>query len=191
MGKYAVAVTVVLAVGTALPLSAQTSSPREGMYLALGLGVGVTDIEKCANCGSEGTNTSFTGFFRIGGTLSPQWLAAVEVGGWYQSGAGYTASLLTVAAIATFYPLSSGLKINVGMGGVLFREDFAPNDNAANGIIWRVGAGYDISLKEVLSISPFVELVYGPGLDQKRNRIATVNNMNLVLVQIGVSLVRH
>jgi len=191
MGKYALAVAVVLTVGTALPLSAQISSPREGPYLAFGLGAGVTYIDKCARCGSEGTNASFTGFFRFGGTLSPQWLGAVEVGGLYQSRAGYTARLLTVAAIATFYPLSNGLKINGGMGGALFREDSLRNDNAANGIIWRVGAGYDISLKEVVSISPFVDLVYGPELNQKRNRIATFNDMKLVLVQIGVSLVRH
>ncbi len=102
MGKYAFAVTVVLAVGTALPLSAQISSPREGPYLAFGLGAGVTNIDKCINCGSEGTNTSFTGFFRIGGTIWQQWLGAVELGGLYQSGAGYTARLLSVAAIATF-----------------------------------------------------------------------------------------
>ncbi len=191
MCKYAFAVTVVLAAGTALPLSAQISSPRAGPYLAFGLGAGVTNIDKCARCGSEGTNTSFTGFLRIGGTISPQWLAAIEVGGWYQSGAGHTARLLTVAALATFYPLSNGLKINGGMGGALCRENFAPNDNTANGIIWRVGAGYDISLKEVVSISPFVDLVYGPDLSQKRNSIATFNNMKLVLVQIGVSLVRH
>lgn len=191
MGKYAFAVTVVLAVGTALPLSAQISSPREGLYLALGLGPGVTYIDKCTNCGSEGTNTSFTGFFRLGGTLSPQWLGAVEFGGLYQSRAGYTARLLTVAAIATLYPLSNGLKINAGIGGALFREGFGNNENAANGIIWRVGAGYDISLKKVVSISPFVDLVYAPDLDQKRNRLATFDDMKLILVQIGVSLVRH
>ena len=191
MGKYAFAVTIVLAVGTALPLSAQMSSLREGPYLAFGLGAGVTNIDKCANCGSEGTNISFTGFLRMGGTISPQWLGAIEVGRWYQSGAGYTARLLTVAAIATFYPLSNGLKINGGIGGALFKEDFATNENAANGILWRVGAGYDISLKEVVSISPFVDLVYAPDLSQKRNSIATFNKMKLVLVQIGVSLVRH
>jgi len=191
MGKYAFAVTAVLAVGTALPVSAQISSPREGLHLVFGLGAGVASIDNCAVCGSEGTNTSFTGFVRIGGTISPQWLAAVEVGGWYQSGAGYTARLLTVAALATLYPLSNGLKINFGMGGALFRENSALNDNTANGIVWRVGAGYDIPLKEVVSISPFVDLVYGPELDQKRNRIATFNGIRLVLVQIGVSLVRH
>ena len=191
MGKYAFAVTLVLAVGTALPLSAQMSSPREGLYFALGVGAGVANIDRCVRCGSEGTSTSFTGFFRLGGTISPQWLGAVEVGGWFQSRGGYTASLLTFAAIATFYPLSNGLKINGGVGGVLFREVSAQNDNAANGIIWRVGAGYDISLKEVVSISPFVDLVYGPGLAQKRNRLATISKMNLVIVQIGVSLVRH
>ena len=191
MGKYAFAVTVVLAFGTALPLSAQMSSPRGGAHFTFGLGAGVATIDNCAVCGSEGTNTSFTGFLRIGGTISPQWLAAIEVGGWYQSGTGYTARLLTFAALATLYPLSNGLKINGGMGGALFREDSLTSDNAANGIIWRVGVGYDISLKEVLSISPFVDLVYGPELDQKRNRIATFNGIKLVLVQIGVSLVRH
>ncbi len=191
MRKYAFAVMVVLAVGTALPLSAQIPSPREGLYVALGVGAGVTDIDQCVRCGSEGTNTSFTGFLRIGGTLSRQWLGAVELGGWYQSRDGYTARSLSFSAIATFYPLSNGLKINGGMGGVLFREDFAPNDNTANGFIWRVGAGYDIALKEVTSISPFVELMYGSGLAQKRNRLASFNEMKLVLLQIGVSLVRH
>ncbi len=191
MRKYGFAVTVVLVVGAVLPLSAQISSPREGSYLAFGLGAGVTSIDKCANCGSEGTNTSVTGFFRFGGTVSPQWLVAVEAGGLYQSGAGYTARLLFVAAIATFYPLSNGLKINGGLGGALFKEDFAPNENAANGILWRAGAGYDISLNEVVSISPFVDLVYAPELAQKRDRLATFNEMRLVLVQIGVSLVRH
>ncbi len=190
MRKYAFAVMVVLAVGTALPLSAQISSPREGSYLAFGLGAGVTNIE-CVRCGSEGTNTSFTGFLRIGGTITPQWLGAVELGGWYQSRGGFTAHLLSFAAIATFYPLSNGLKINGGMGGALFREDFANNENAANGIVWRAGAGYDISLNEVVSISPFVDLAYAPDLAQKRNRLATFNEMTLVLVQIGVSLVRH
>ena len=191
MRKYAFAVTVALTVGTALPLSAQIPSPREGQYLAFGLGAGVTNVDKCANCGSEGTNTSLTGFFRIGGTLAPQWLAAVEVGAGYQSGAGYTAGHLSVAAIGTFYPLSNGFKINGGIGGMLFRETFAPNDNTANGVIWRVGAGYDISLKEAVSFSPFVELVYAGDLDQKRNGLATFNDMKLVLVQIGLSLVRH
>ncbi len=191
MRKYGFAVTVALAVGTVLPLSAQSSSPREGLYVALGLGAGVMSIDKCANCGSEGTSTSFTGFFRVGGTISPQWLGAIELGGWYLSGDGYAANHISLSAIGTFYPLSNGLKINGGIGGALFKEDFAPNENAANGIIWRVGAGYDISLKEVVSISPFVDLVYGPDLDQTRNGLATFNDMKLVLVQIGVSLVRH
>ncbi len=191
MRKYGFAVTVVLAVGTALPLSGQIASPREGSYFAFGVGAAATSIDKCANCGSEGTNTSFTGFFRFGGTISPQWLVAVEAGGFYQSGAGYTARFLSVVGITTFYPLSNGLKINGGLGGALFREDFAPNDNTANGILWRLGAGYDISLNEVVSISPFVDLVYAPGLGQKRNRLTTVQDLNLVLVQIGVSLVRH
>ena len=191
MPKYTFAITAVLAIGTALPLSAQNRSPHEGLYAALGLGAGVTNVDQCVRCGSEGTNTSFTGFLRIGGTLSRQWLGAVELGGWYQSRGGYTARSLSFSAIATFYPLSNGLKINGGMGGVLFREDFAPNDNTANGIIWRVGAGYDISLKEVASIAPFVDLVYGPGLGQKRNRLSALINMKLVLVQIGVSLVIH
>ena len=191
MGKYEFAATIVLAVGTALPLSAQIPSPHKGLYVALGLGAGVTNIDKCVRCGSEGTNTSFTGFVRLGGTMSPQWLGAVEVGGWSQSRGGYVASLMSFAAIATFYPLSNGLKINGGMGGVLFREDSGLNDNTANGFMWRVGAGYDISLKEVVSISPFVELVYAPSLAQKRNRLATISVMKLVLVQIGVSLVRH
>ena len=132
-----------------------------------------------------------TGFLRIGGTITPQWLGAVELGGWYQSRGGYRARLLSFAAIATFYPLSNGLKVNGGMGGVLFREDFAPNDNTANGFMWRVGAGYDLSLKEVVSISPFVDLMYAPSLAQKRNRLASFNEMKLVLLQIGVSLVRH
>ena len=123
--------------------------------------------------------------------MAPQWLAAVEVGGWYQSGAGYEVGLLSVAGIGTFYPLSNGLKINGGVGGVIFGEAFAPNENAANGIVWRVGAGYDIPLKEVVSISPFVDLVYGPALDQTRNGLATFNNLKLRLVQVGVSLVRH
>ena len=191
MRKYAFAVTVALTVGTALPLAAQIRSPHEGQYFALGLGAGVANVDKCANCGSEGTNTSVTGFFRIGGTIVPQWLAAIELGAWYQSGAGYTASLVSVAGIGTFYPLSNGLKINGGIGGALFRESFAPNDNTANGVIWRLGAGYDISLKEVVSISPFVDLVYAPDLNQRRNRLATFNKMKLVLVQIGMSLVRH
>ena len=191
MRKYAFAVMVVLAVGTALPLSAQIPSPREGLYVALGVGAGVTDIDQCVRCGSEGTNASFTGFLRIGGTLSRQWLGAVELGGWFQARDGYRARLLSFSAIGTFYPLSNGLKFNGGMGGVLFREDFAPNDNTANGFIWRVGAGYDIALKEATSISPFVELMYGSGLAQKRNRLASFNEMKLVLLQIGVSLVRH
>lgn len=191
MRKYAFAVTAVLTVGTAVPLSAQIPSSHEGLYFAVGLGAGVTSIDKCANCGSEGTNTSFTGFFRIGGTMAPQWLAAVEVGGWYQSGAGYEVGLLSVAGVGTFYPLSNGLKINGGIGGVVFGEAFAPNENSANGIIFRMGAGYDVSLNEFASISPFVDLVYGPALDQTRNGLATFNDMKLVLVQIGVSLVRH
>ncbi len=191
MRKYAFAVAVGLTVGTALPLAAQIRSPHEGQYLALGLGAGVANVDKCANCGSEGTNTSVTGFFRIGGTIVPQWLAAIELGAWYQSGAGYTASLVSVAGIGTFYPLSNGLKINGGIGGMLFRETFDPSDNTANGLVWRVGAGYDISLKAAVSISPFVDLLYGPELNQKRNRLATFNDMKLVLVQIGLSLVRH
>ncbi len=191
MRKFAFAVMVVLAVGTALPLSAQIASPREGLYVALGLGAGVANIDECVRCGSEGTSTSFAGFLRVGGTVSPQWLGAIELGGWYQSRGGFTARILSFAAIATFYPRSNGLKFNGGMGGVLFREDFAPSDNTANGFIWRVGAGYDIALKEVASISPFVELVYGSGLAQKRNRLASFNKMKLVLLQIGVSVVRH
>ena len=191
MRKYAFAITVVLAVGTAVPLSAQISPAREGIHFAFGLGAGVADVDQCANCGSEGTSTSFTGFFRIGGTMAPQWLASIEAGGWYQSGAGFTAGLFSLSAIGTFYPLSNGLKINGGLGGVLFREVFGPNDNTANGFIWRVGAGYDVSLKEVVSLSPFFDIVYGAGLDQKRNRLATFNRLRLLLVQIGVSLVRH
>ena len=191
MRKYVLAIAVTLFGGAQIPLSAQVPSHHTGLQMAVGLGAGVADIAKCANCVSEGTNTSVTAFFRLGGTMSPEWLASIEVGGWYRSSGGSTAGLVSFSALGTFYPMENGFKVNGGIGGLLFREEFAPNDNTANGVMWRIGVGYDVPLKEAMSVSPFVEVLYGPELDQKHNRLATFNDVRLFLVQIGVSVVGH
>jgi len=117
----------------------------------------------CTACGtaSEGGPA---GFLKLGGTLSPKVLLGGAVNAWSKSSQGATEILGNVTGSIFYYPaLASGFFVTGGVG--LSYENlsgFAATSSPGWGL--RAGAGYDIRVGRMTSLTPVADFTYGGGL---------------------------
>ena len=81
----------VLLIVTMPALSAQHPQTRQGFWIGFGLGGGSAKVS-CTGC-TTGRETGFTGFLKMGGTLSPKVLLGGESSGWAKKSSGVTTEL--------------------------------------------------------------------------------------------------
>lgn len=175
-----------------VPVVSQETPSRQGVWYAAGFGGALGNIRDCGGCDLTGTSLAISGIFRVGGTPGEQWLAGAEAGWWLGKKSGTTAGFVTVSFLGFFYPMPDrGLHFSGGVGGMLYRENASRGDVAANGVMWRLSAGYDVRIRENVSISPYLNYIRAPGLDEKFNRLPVFNTPDLDLLQFGVAIVRH
>ena len=99
--------------------------------------------------------------FGVGTTITPQWLAGVEVNGMGRGAGSWTSRgslLIMLLGVLQYYPRSEGgLHLNVGAGpiSVALGGEGGGADNY--GFAARAGAGYDIRFRRVrkLAITPY------------------------------------
>src|SRR2546430_12823062 len=87
---------------------AQHPQAREGFWIGFGFGYGSAK-PSCDGCGTLDSRGGFTGFLKLGGTLSKQVLLGGEVNAWTKADSGVTDQLGNVSAAVYYYPaVSSG-----------------------------------------------------------------------------------
>jgi hypothetical protein len=129
---------LALLAAAATPLVGQRPQTREGFWIGFGFGAG-SARETCDGCGDT-TVTGFTGFLKIGGTVTPKLLLAGDV----HSG---------------FF-----VKGGVGFADYEFRDGANVTGTGPGAIL---GLGYDIRVGGNLSITPTLDLWHGAVGDLK------------------------
>ena len=165
---------------------------RQGFWIGFGVGYGSAGVN-CDDCGGE-REGSFTGSFKLGGTLSDKVLLGVESNGWLKEQEGVTLTLGSFTGTVTFYPqASSGFFLKGGVGLSYISTDFKDGSlsvsvsKAGWGVL--AGAGYDIRVGRNISITPAVNYYYGkPGdLDFEGETVLGGWSQDVVSFEIGIT----
>jgi hypothetical protein len=142
-------------------VQAQEGSKHERRGLWLGLGFGAGSLG-CNECSGE-RESSYSGNFRVGGTLSQKLLIGFESNAWYKEESGVSLSMANASAVAIFYPSATGgfhLKGGVGLSRLGLDVDGLGSDSETGaGAI--VGLGYDWRMGKSFSLSPYLNGIAG------------------------------
>jgi hypothetical protein len=167
----------------------------KGFWIGLGAGWGSAGID-CDDCGTEDREGSFTGNFKLGGTLSDRVLLGVESNGWIKDEGSATLTLGSVTGTVTFYPkASSGFFLKAGGGGSFVDMEERFGDVTANVDKWGwgvlTGVGYDIRVWPNISITPSVQYYFGGPGDITFERDDVIRGFKQDVVDFTIGLTFH
>lgn len=191
-----IGLALLMVVGVAATAAAQAKpQTRQGLNVSFGLGAGSGGV-KCTDCASDRQNGG-TGYFRLGGTVSPQLVVGGELSGWTHSEDAGDVTFSYITAFAQYYPVvTSGffVKGGLGFGGTEFNVQDPTLGNIkleSQGLAGSVGAGYDIRLGKNFSLSPYVEYMSTFGAPAKVNGQDAGGNLNGNVVAFGLGFTWH
>jgi len=156
---------LLVAGGLALALTpqarAQHPQVRDGLWGGFGIGFGSLGCEEC-----DERSTSFSGYGKIGGTVSRKVLIGFEASGWVKEEDGATLSMSNGSAVIYFYPsLEGGLHLKGGLGVSVLELslDFgggtlSDSETGGGGML---GIGYDIRVARNMSLTPGLNFLGG------------------------------
>jgi hypothetical protein len=125
---------------------------REGFWFSGGFGIGSLGCDNCS-----GRVNGFSGGLSLGATISERLLVGFGTTGWYRSEDGIWLNAGTWDARVRFYPsVSSGFFLTggIGIGTIsLGLSDFGSERETGMGLV--LGVGWDIRVRENLSLTPF------------------------------------
>lgn len=176
--------------------AARAQHVRSGFWMGAGAGYARTAVD-CEPCTLDREPVSGL-FLRIGNSPTRRVTVGGELNFLRTDQDSVYASVLTVMAVARFYPIdAAGLYINTGIG--LHRSRFeyltAPPglrdiEIRATGV--QIGTGYEIPLLDNLFLTPFLLFVSDYGNSNTKhngNRIAEASKPNFY--QFGIGLTWH
>ena len=131
---------------------------REGFWIGLGVGAGSLGCEDCSD-----RETSWSGSFKLGGTINPRFLLGVESNGWYKSEDIAALTYGNLSAIAYFYPSeTSGFHLKGGLGLASLEAEvdgFGSESEIGTGAV--LGLGYDARVRQNFSLTPYMNFMAG------------------------------
>jgi hypothetical protein len=193
--KAVLALTILTAGG----LSAQTKydpstnpNPRRGFWIGFGLGAGSAGVD-CQSCTSDRT-TGFSGYLRLGGTLSRHLLLGGETNGWVHSESGVDQSIGYGSVVLLWYPSATGaFYLKFGVGGMAYSAKGGGSEITATAASGSFGLGYEFRVRPNMSVNLFLNSLASAPASFKFNGVSapTGVDIKLNLVQLGVGLTWH
>jgi len=136
--------------------SAQHPQTRKGFWIGFGFGYG---SYTCTGCNSTG---SFSGYLKMGGTVSPHLLLGGETNGWTKSENGGTITAGNASFTAYYYPQpAGGFFLRGGAGFSDIRLSSGGSSASQTGLGATAGLGYDVRVGANTSITPVFNFVWG------------------------------
>jgi len=197
----------------AAPLAAQDSTAtkhvREGFWFRFGVGYGFIDGSFGGDISEDlEASSSLSGFIALGGQITPDIGIGATVNAYYEAyqeskeGDSYLSAGIVAPTLfwhtknSGFYgQLAVGIAFHQAADSVLSRRvgvRFGSRQLRGTGIGVLLGAGIDIRFDRILSISPYVNLIYSRiGGIWFEGRILPGVHMNTTLIQVGASLTVH
>jgi len=179
--------------------TAAHAQPREGFWLGLGGGYGSAGVN-CDDCAGE-REGSGVGYLRGGWTLSPRTLLGLDINLWSKSAeeedVELTLNLYNFTGTMTFYPAASSgffLKAGAGVSVIDVDADFDGSTLTADlgtGLGLTFGAGYDVRLGRMISLTPAIGYWYGRPGDLKFGSETLFTNWRQDVVEFTVGITFH
>jgi hypothetical protein len=163
-------VVALLLLGVSVAPAQQHAQTRKGFWIGFGAGYGSYGVS-CSGCSGLGRQGSFSGYLKMGGTLSPHLLLGGETNGWTKSENGASLTAGNASLSAYYYPNPvSGLFLSGGLGVSTVSASTGGASNSETGAGLKLGAGYDLRVGGNTSITPVFNWVWGkPQNDYKHN----------------------
>lgn len=140
-------------------LQAQASSAREGFYIGFGVGGGSIGID-CEGCPSD-REGGVSGYFRLGGAVSPKLLVGAETNGWTKSDDGIDGTVGSLSGVAYFYPsLQRDFFVKGGLSLVSSTIEGGGDELSSTGFGLTIGAGYDFRIGRQFAITPYLNYIH-------------------------------
>lgn len=174
------------------PDPAANPNPRQGFWIGFGLGAGSVGAD-CTNCDNSRTN-GLSGYFRLGGTLSPHLLLGGETNGWARSESGVDETMGFGSAVLLWYPSATGpFYLKFGLGGMSYQAKGGGNKLTATAAAGSLGLGYELRLKRNMSLNFFANALASAAASFKYNGVTapTGEDIKLNLLQVGLGLTWH
>jgi hypothetical protein len=164
-------------------------SHRQGLWLGAGLGAGF-DRVFCEICDGS-VQAGWSGYLRLGGTVSSRLLLGGELTGWLRGREEATLSMGAVSFVAYWYPVDTNLYLKGGGGVIGFRS--ADGEDAVTSTTFgpTLGLGYEQLVSPKVSIVPFFNLLVAPSGALRFNGDEVINGVGFVLWQGGVGVTIH
>jgi hypothetical protein len=164
-------------------------SHRQGLWMGAGLGAGF-DRVFCEICDGS-VQAGWSGYLRLGGTVSSRLLLGGELTGWLRGREEATLSMGAVSFVAYWYPADTNLYLKGGGGVIGFRS--ADGEDAVTSTTFgpTFGLGYEQLVSPKVSIVPFFNLLVAPSGALRFNGDEVINGVGFVLWQGGVGVTIH
>jgi hypothetical protein len=178
-----------LALGlTAHPLVAQ-SSLNQGFWYGAGLGVGFAKTA-CTICVSD-RHSSYSAYFRLGATVTPNFLLGAEANGWMKDDGGIDRAMGSLSAIALWYPSRGSLFVKGGFGVISDRLDDDADALTSRALGVQIGIGYEFRIGRNSSLVPFVTAIGSTHGARNFNGTRIAGDATLSFLQIGLGMAWH
>lgn len=173
-------ILVVLLIITLAASSAEAQRPntREGFWISFGFGAGSAKLGGDVDIDRE---TALSGYLRMGGTVSPNFLIGGESNGWVKTEPS-DRTIGFLGPVVMFYPSSTGsfyLKGGLGLVSVDYR-------GVGNGFGASVGLGNEFRVGKNFSLNVFLNAIQAFGFDTSFG-----NHVKPNLVQLGLGVTWH
>lgn len=192
--RLVVAVVVVVALLLPATVVAQRPQVRRGFWLVAGAGPGTT-ISDCDECALENRRDGSYTTIALGGTVGRNVLVGIEVNSWYLAEESGDQSLLGVLTVIQWYPWqAAGFHVRSGVGWGYARFGYRTEEEAGKadklGIGLRFGAGWDLRVSRMISVSPFLG-THIAALGSMRVRDRPLTNLLSMSRQVGIGVTIH
>ena len=172
--------------------SARRPNTRKGFWVGFGLGDGSAGVD-CTDC-PTGRLGGFSGYVRLGGTLSPSILIGFESNAWVHSESGLDQSMGFGSVVALWYPSPTGaLYLKGGLGGLTYRADDGFDEYTATAPSVSLGIGYEFRLGRNFSIVPYFNTMVSSAVREHLNGVPVSSGEDIMysLAQFGVGATWH
>ena len=178
-----------LALGvTAHPLAGQ-SSLNQGFWYGAGLGVGFAKTA-CTICVSD-RHSSYSAYFRLGTTVTPNFLLGAEANGWMRDDGGIDRAMGSLSAIALWYPNRGSLFVKGGLGIIADRLDDDDDALTSRALAIQLGMGYEFRIGRNSSLVPFVTAIGSTHGARNFNGNRIAGDATLSFLQVGLGMTWH
>jgi hypothetical protein len=163
----------------------------QGFWIGFGAGYGSADVS-CDGCGNPDRLRPVSGFLKLGGTPSQQFLLGGEFDGWTRKSSGISEYLENALVAVYFYPwVEYGFFVKGGGGMASYLATGPGPDISGTGRGGIGGIGYDCRVGKNISLTPVANVYFGKPGDLSANGTTVLTGWKQNVLDAGLGITFH